>query len=272
MGVTDWAVVTGASSGIGAAYAKELAQRGLSVVITGRRKEKLDAVKREIEEEHGVDVRAVLGDLAVEQDLHALVEQVRELKPLWLVNNAGFGSGGAFPDLDLEVHLSMLKVHAEATVRLTHAVLPAMIERQKGTIVNVSSVLGIMRSIGSPLYGGTKAFLTSFSTGLARDLFGTGVRVHALCPGLTRSDFHSRPQLKNYRPGRRLPILWKTSEEVVRRSLNAVDRGKVVFVPALIDRVIVWLAGSRLAIPAFRYVDRKRRALKLGAKQLQGSK
>ncbi len=239
------AVVTGATSGIGAAFARALAARGHDLLLTGRRREVIEAVAAEIRGRRGAAVEVLIGDLSDAAHLAALEHRIRGAARLAvLVNNAGYGSGTGFLDDAVENQVAMLRVHNEATVRLCRAAADRL--APGGAIINVASMAGLLASPISVVYGATKAFLVSFSESLAMALRDRGVRVQALCPGLTRTDFHGR--MGAGRDGS--PALWMTAERVVGASLAALARGTVVCVPGLLNRLVV--AASR-ALPRRLY-------------------
>ncbi len=186
------ALITGASSGIGAAFARRLAADGYGLILHGRRKELLDALAAELAQKHGTRCEVLIADLSEDAGIEAVAKRAASAAPDILINNAGIGAGGKFVDPDLAPKLAMLRVHIDATVRITHAALPAMRQRGSGAIINVASVAGLAPSGGSVLYGASKSFLVFFSESLALTLLGNGIRVQALCPGLTHTDFHSR--------------------------------------------------------------------------------
>jgi len=243
------AIITGATSGIGAAFARRLAADGHGVVLHGRRKERLDALAEELRRGYGVSVEVLIADLAEERGIQAVEDRARRAENLeLLVNNAGFGIHGLFHEVSAEAHEEMIAVHVRASVRLAHAALPAMLTRRRGAIINVSSVAAFMPSAGSVNYGATKAYLTAFSEGLHMELRGTGVRVQALCPGFTRTEFHGRRGIDTSR----IPDgLWMSAESVVDESLKCLKRGRVICVPGSKYRFFVWLA-KWLPQPWFR--------------------
>ncbi len=232
-------VVTGATSGIGAAFARTLAARGHDLLITGRRRDVLEGVAAEIRARHGVTVEVLVGDLLDAPHLAELEQRIMASSGLaFLVNSAGFGSGRGFLEDSVENQVSMLRVHDEATVRLCKAAATRI--AAGGAIVNVASMVGFLASPISVVYGASKAFVVSFSESLSMALRERGVRVQALCPGLTRSDFHSRMGVGRSKGA----ALWMTPERVVRASLAGLARGSVVCVPGLLNRLV--LAASRL--------------------------
>lgn len=227
------ALITGGTSGIGAAFANRLASDGYDLIVTGRREQELRAQAARIVERYGVDVQVVIGDLADSAAQDALAERVRSTENLsFLVNNAGFGAGGMFVAEPLERHEQMLSVHVQAPMKLLHAALPGMIARGRGSIINVSSTSAFIPYPGHALYSATKAMLNNLSETLHLELRGTGVRLQVLCPGVTRTDFHAKLGMTaDEAYGRRMRGRVMTAEDVVERSLAALARNRPVCVP-----------------------------------------
>ena len=232
------ALITGASSGIGAAFARRLAADGHDLIIHGRRKELLDALAAELAQKHNTPCEVLIAELSDDAGIELVAQRAASAAPDLLINNAGIGAGGKFVDPDIAPKLAMLRVHIDATVRITHAALPAMRARGSGAIINVASVAGLAPSGGSVLYGASKAFLVFFSESLALDLAGTGVRVQALCPGLTHTDFHSRIGLDYSR----IPeSMWQSADAVVAESLRCLARGRTLCITGRLNRMMVFL-------------------------------
>lgn len=234
------AVITGASSGIGAAFARELAARGYDLLLIARRAERLQALAQELHARHGVQVDYLTADLTQPAQVEALAQTLSTRPNLaMLINNAGFGIEGRFDEADPAAELAMLQVHAAATVRLTRAALPGMLQRRNGAIINVSSVAAYLALGGRVMYASTKAYLNVFSEVLRLELIGTGVRVQALCPGYTRTEFHAA----RGRPEPHIPAwMWLSAEQVVRASLRDLQRDQVICIPSLRYRVLATLA------------------------------
>ncbi|MCS7056769.1 MAG: SDR family oxidoreductase [Thermoflexales bacterium] len=242
------ALITGASAGIGAAFARRLARAGYDLILLARRKDRLDALAAELQRQHAVTVHSLVADLANSDDVEraaGIVVEMGEAGRLdLLINNAGFGTVGAYADLPLQSQLDMLSVHVAATMRLTRAALPSMLRQRRGGIINVASTAGWYPLAGNATYSATKRYLINFSESLQAELEGTGVCVQALCPGFTYSEFHDREPYRasGFRRERLPAFVWQTAEEVVEASLNALGR-EVVCIPGLHNRVIV-LAGQ----------------------------
>jgi short-subunit dehydrogenase len=228
------AVVTGASSGIGRSYAERLAANGMDVVVVARRMEPLDALKRELER-GDASVRTIVADLARAEDVQRLGTELATLPVELLVNNAGVAHYMPFAQLPVERARELVDVNALAPVLLTRAVIPGMVERGRGAIINVASLLAFSGAARAPhlpqraVYAATKAFLVTFTEILAAELAGTGVKIQVVCPGVVRSEFHSRQGIDMSQVPRMEP------DQIVTASLSDLERGVVVSIPAMPD-------------------------------------
>lgn len=237
------AVVTGATSGIGAAYAKRFASQGYDLIITGRRKEKIEALAENIRREHHVNVDVVLAELSEKEGIYKVIEEMQGKQIEVLVNNAGFGISSLFQDCDLGSAEQLANVNVIAPMELIHAVLPDMVERKSGTIINISSTSVYMVIARNAVYSGAKAFLKSFTEGLHLDLMGTGVKVQTVCPSLTRSDFHEKMGIKRSNNQKKSFARWMTPEVVVDCSLRDLKKNKVICIPGRQTKVITGMLG-----------------------------
>lgn len=238
--VRPLAVVTGATAGIGKVFCERLASQGHDLLLVARDGNRLQALKRELEQAHGVGVEVFPADLTIETDVSLLAETLaRSTNLAVLVNNAGFGTRDSLADASPARQEAMVQLHTMAPMRLTQAALPVLLKNQRGAIVNVSSVASFLFSAYNVNYCATKAYLRVFSEGLAAELAGTGVRVQALCPGFTHSEFHQRMGVDATEiPG----WLWLSARSVVDTSLAALERGwPVVCVPGIRYKFIVIL-------------------------------
>jgi short-subunit dehydrogenase len=234
-------LVTGATAGIGKVFAQRLAARGHDLIVVARDADRLRALAAELESSHGIAVEPLPADLSTDADIERVAGRIAGGPALaMLVNNAGFGVKGDLVATDPAVQTAMLHVHALAPLRFCRAALPAMIARRSGAIVNVSSVASFIYTPGNANYSASKAYLTAFSEGLHGEVAHAGVRVQALCPGFTRTEFHDRMGLTDAERKRR--PLWLTAEFVVDSSLRALDRGgPVVCIPDWRYRALVFL-------------------------------
>lgn len=250
------ALITGASAGLGAEFARQLAAAGTDLVLVARRLDRLEGLARELRERHGVTVESIQADLATSEGMAAVEGQIAASPTLdLLVNNAGFGGRTGFVRGEIADHVDMVRVHVEATVRLTKAALPGMIERGRGAIVNVASVAAFSPFSGA-MYSGTKAFLVIFSVNLAAELRSKGVVVQALCPGMTHTEFHQVAGIdKSIVPS----PFWLTAEKVVRISLRRLGRG-VVCVPGWYNKGLTFLMRCPLTAGLVRAAGRSRSA------------
>jgi len=235
------AVVTGASSGLGAIFAQRLAERGFNLVLTGRDPDRLEEVRRRVVAgTQGCAVTLVTADLATGDGVLTLLRELDEQPVDLLVNNAGFGTYGSFDQSDAAREMDIIGVDVAALVRLTRAVLPGMVERGRGGVLNVASTIAFQPAPYQATYGAAKAFVLSFSQALWQETRHRGVTVTALCPGPTRTGFtealgnaaasHTAIYAKPGEPG-----------PVVDAGLRALDRGAPVAVPGLRNQAIAFL-------------------------------
>lgn len=221
------ALITGASSGIGAAFARKLAERGFHLILVARRADRLAEFARTL----AVPAEAIAADLTTEEGLVAAEQAIAACPNLeLLVNNAGFGTLGRFWAAPIAGQEAMHRLHVLATVRLTHAALAGMTARGRGAVINVSSVAAFAHSEGNASYCATKAWMNNFTEGLDIELRGVGspVRVQALCPGFTVTEFHDTLGVDR---GQIPAWLWMTADEIVDASLRGLERNQVIVIP-----------------------------------------
>ncbi|MGV9312198.1 SDR family NAD(P)-dependent oxidoreductase [Streptomyces sp. NPDC003691] len=221
------ALITGATAGIGAAFARRLAADGRDLVLVARSTERLRAQATELHDRHGIEAEVLTADLSAEDGIAAVERRLGDRRnPVdLLINNAGFGNKGRFLEVSMADELTMLKVHCEAVLRLTAAAVEPMRERGRGGVVNVASVAAF---VPRGTYGASKAWVVQFTQGVGRDLAGTGVRLMALCPGFVRTEFHERAGMGTDNiPG----WMWLDADKLVAAALTDLGRGKPVSIP-----------------------------------------
>ena len=236
-------LVTGASAGIGAAFARLYAAEGYDVALTARRADRLETLAASLRDGFGVEAFAVPGDLASPDTPGRLVADLAARGRVVdaLVNNAGYGLRGDHGTRPWAEHQAFLQVLVAAPAALAHEVVPGMVERGFGRIINVASLLGLMPSLpGQGLYSASKAFLVKFSEGLHLETRGTGVHVTALCPGLTRSEFHAVADM-NEVTAPAPAWVWQEAEAVARAGYAAVEANRAICVPGAPNKAMAAL-------------------------------
>lgn len=255
------ALITGASAGIGAEYARQLAAAGYDLILSARRRDRLEALGSRLAAAHGASFRIIEADLAEPDAPAALIEQALSRGPGvdLLINNAGYAIAGHYHKTDWDDQARFLQVMVTAVCELSHRMLPHMRESGRGGIINVSSLAGIVPgSAGHTLYAATKAFLIKFSESLAMESDNAGIRVQALCPGFTYSEFHDVVGTRDIVS--RLPdYMWMQADEVVRFSLKqlADPNAPVVAVPGRVNRFIAMLSRKLPYRSAYNLVRRR---------------
>lgn len=234
-----WAVVTGASSGIGAEFARQLAARGMHIVLTARREDRLNALAEELDRLHGAKTLVVAGDLADPDMPRRLFDAVQqaELDVALLVNNAGFGQVASIDELDPERDISVVDVNIRALTELTYLFLGPMRERGEGSILNVASVVAFQPVAYMAVYAASKAYVMHFTEGLWAELRGTGVQITALCPGTTETEFFDQAGVSGWLSKHAS----QTAAKVVRNGLKAVEKKRPVVVSGWRNKLLASL-------------------------------
>lgn len=244
------ALVTGASSGIGASYADRLGRDGYDLVLVARRRDRLEELANRLRS-HGAAAEVLPADLTDPADLAGIETRASQGDVEFLVNNAGFAGYRPFTELDPKTAEDLIRLHILAVTRLTRAALPGMVQRQRGTIVNVASLLSLSGSIpANPLpyratYAGAKAFMLTFTQALFGELPGSGVRLQALLPGVVATEFHDTLNVDRSR----MASMAMQPADVVAASLAALEAGELVCIPGLEDpKLVEQLTGAQRAI------------------------
>lgn len=230
------AIITGASAGIGASYAKQIASKGMDLVLVARSESRLNELAQELIEQHNIKVEVLVADLSDRSQLDKVADRAAMDDVELVINNAGFGIKQPFVGGTLAAEQNLLDVLVTAVMRITHSALPGMLARNRGGVINVSSIAGWMTS---GTYSATKSWATTFSESLAMLHKDSKVHVMALCPGYTRTEFHSRAEMEI----ETIPNwMWLDVDHVVKKSLSDFAKGKTVCVPGAQYKFFSFLA------------------------------
>ena len=235
-----YAIVTGATSGIGKSFATSFAKMGLNLVITGRREELLQSIATDLSSKYGVTVDVEVGDLADRDYVTALCEKMKSVGAIeYLVNNAGYGNRDSFFNGVFKEQEKMLEVHIYALTQLVHVAGNIMKEQKFGNIINTSSLASFFPIPTGEFYCSTKAFINIFTESVFIGLRKYNIRVQCLCPGFTYTDFHRKLNIDDSKRVDRLLIKWMSADEVVRISLkNLQKKDKVIVVPGFFNQIL----------------------------------
>lgn len=250
------AVVTGAAGGLGSTFAKKLAQRGYRLLLIDLRPGPLAEVCEKLTAEHGVEADAYAVDLCNREEVQLLAQRLEQMPDIeLLINNAGYGNADYFADTDPASLVGMADLHVVAPTILMRAVLPGMLERNRGNILNVSSLGGWIHAAGNAQYGATKNFLSVLTQSLHQELLGTNVRVQALCPGFVRTGFHAAEGMKAFKhsPAERM---WMTADQVVDCALAKLTSKQVLIVPGFLYSIVARLARMPFLQPLLQWITR----------------
>jgi short-subunit dehydrogenase len=244
------ALITGASSGIGAAFARRLASTGHDLALVARRRDRLEELAAEVRVRHGVASTVLAEDLTEPAGRERVVDFIESCPPLAvLVHSAGFGYHTLFAETDPCVPVAMDRLHVEAPTQIVRAALPRMISAGRGRVLLISSLAGFFTSARYTLYSATKAYLNMLAEGLQAEVEGTGVRVQAICPGLTRTEFLDTPAYAEFKYQQVPDTFWMTPEQVVEEAMASRD---VIFIPGWKNRLFASVLRAPLLGAALR--------------------
>ncbi|MDY0400639.1 MAG: SDR family oxidoreductase [Bacteroidales bacterium] len=233
------ALITGASSGIGEAFAKELAAMNHDITIVARRQDKLEQLSAELKTKHNVNINIIPADLATETGIEKIEEYISCTKDLdLLINCAGFGLRGDFHNLDKENISQIIDVHLKAPSRFCKAAIPVMRDRGYGYIINVSSLAAFFPFKGSAIYVATKIYLVYLSKAIQKEVRRYNIKIQALCPGLTNTGFHYTEAFKDFDRSTVPKNLWMQPDVIAKKSINALKNRKVVYIPGFKNKVM----------------------------------
>lgn len=250
-----WAIITGASSGIGKALAFEFAQNDFNVFLTARNETALREIAEQCERKFNVKTEIFSADLADENSTEDLIKAISTRKFDVLVNNAGFGVKGDFAETDLNDELKMLMVQLAALLKLTKAVLPAMLKAKSGKILNVASVYSFAPVPKQSVYSASKAFILNFSSALQNEIEDSGVNVTVVCPGITQTEFRARAGIADKKDS------GMTAEQVAEIAFAEMMRGKHVVVPGFQNKIFAFLSKTlpnNLMTKTVRFINNRR--------------
>ncbi len=253
------AVITGASSGIGKAFAFKLASQGYDLLLIARREERLSALAAALRQNYACTIETLALDLSDPAKIEILAKKLRNLPALHLlINNAGFGIQGNFVTNDPKRETEMILLHVLATNQLCQAALPIMIQQKSGVIINVASVAGLMLTPHHINYDATKGYIILFSKVLAEEYRPYGIQVQALCPGYTRTEFHQQNDFSTFDTQKTPSLLWMKPETVVEKSLAALKHKRVVYIPGLLNQLMTWVFTQPLLrtiiVPVYQHM------------------
>lgn len=236
--MSKWAIVTGPTAGIGAAYAKLLAAKGYNLVLVSRDLKRLKQTAADLTAKHAIETQVHSADLTTDKGIATLADFIAKNEIEVLINNAGFGLNSSFVKSSAADEQSVVNILVTAPMQLSHAVLPQMVARKSGTIVNVSSVAGYF---AAGHYSAAKAYVTVLTESIHAEVSKHGVNVSALCPGFTKTEFHQRAKMKMDA----LPsFMWLDADFLVAKSWADAQAGKAISIPGWQYRVMVWIAKN----------------------------
>lgn len=236
--MAEWAIVTGPTAGIGAAYAKLLAAKGYNLLLVSRDLKRLKQTAADLTAKHAIETQVLTADLTTDKGIATLADFIAKNEIEVLINNAGFGLNSSFVKSSAADEQSVVNILVTAPMQLSHAVLPQMVARKSGTIVNVSSVAGYF---AAGHYSAAKAYVTVLTESIHAEVSKHGVNVSALCPGFTKTEFHQRAKMKMDA----LPsFMWLDADFLVAKSWADAQAGKAISIPGWQYRVMVWIAKA----------------------------
>lgn len=237
------ALITGASAGIGLCFARQLAQKGFDLVLLARRGDRLQSLADKLETECAIRCEILSADLSEPDEIRKIADCINQMDNLdILINNAGFGTIGYFTEVPIEKTMRMFHLHMTACVLLTHAALQGMQKRKRGAIINLSSVAAFFLSPGNVMYNTTKNFIKTFSENIRLEVSDADIRIQALCPGFTHTEFHDVGDFENFDKSVIPRPLWMSADKVASVSLKALAKNrKVILIPGWKNRLFTWI-------------------------------
>lgn len=232
------ALITGATSGIGASFARKLGKEGYNLYITGRRIEVIEKLACDIRKKYHVKVVVISADFTIPQEVNNLLKKIEKVPFDFLINNVGFGHKKKFFDDTYEKQYEMIEAHINSFCKITYFMSENMRKNKNGNIINVSSLAGFAPTSFNHLYSSTKSFITTFTESLHLELSPLGIRVQALCPGFTRSDFHKSLDIKEETFKNRWLVRWMDPDRVTELSLKYLNKKGGLYIPGLSNKML----------------------------------
>lgn len=258
------AIITGATGGIGSVYAAQLAAAQYDLLLVDINAEKIDALAAQLQNTYHINTQTIVADLTDAAGIDMAASKIAALPQIdMLVNCAGFGEKSKFHDESAEAVKRLISIHVSATILLTHAVLPVMMKQQYGDIISVASLAAFIPAPGSSIYSASKAFLTSFTESLHMEVADMGIRVQALCPGLTKTAFHDQSDVEKMNKVKGID-LWMEPEEVVAASLHGLETGHVICIPGGINKALAKAVPALPRKPYYKMAEQLAKKVRKG--------
>ena len=232
------ALITGATSGIGASFARKLAGEGYNLYITGRRVEIIEKLASDLRENYHIKVIVILADFTTPEEVDNLLKKIKTVYFDFLINNVGFGHEKKFFDDTYDKQYEMIEAHINSFCKITHLVSRNMRKNKSGNIINVSSLASFTPTSFNHLYSSTKSFVTTFTESLHLELSPLGIRVQVLCPGFTRSDFHKSLNIKKETFKNKGLVRWMDSDKVTELSLKSLNKKGGIYIPGFFNKIL----------------------------------
>lgn len=249
------AVITGATSGIGAAYAEYYAKQGYDLVITGRKTKQINALAKKIVDQYKVKVEVNILEFSNYELVDKFIEKISKKKIDVLVNNAGFGYNSSFYESDTLIYKRMVDTHIMMPIKLIGAILPNMIKRNEGTIINISSDGIYLMIPNSSVYAGTKAFLKTFTEILSLELNKKNIHTQVVIPGLTKTEFHRKMGMNESKQKNKGLMRWMEPKDVVRIAMKDLQKNKIISIPGFINKLIIKIVNIMPRKMYYRFIS-----------------
>lgn len=248
-----YAVITGATSGLGKEFAIILARKGYNLILTGRRDKELNELKNVLKKEQHIDIILVIGDFCNDITVNTLIENTKEKNIKFLINNVGYGNQNSFLEGTLEESLKMIDVHINSVIKLCYAIAPSM---RDSYIINTSSMAAYLPTSYNHIYASTKSFLITFSEALNFSLKNNNVKVKVLCPGFTYTDFHRN---ENDIENKKNKFKWMKPEKVIAYTIKNIDNKKIILIPGILNKIAYYFIKLMPKFIVYSVLEREKK-------------